>query len=93
MPDKKTVKKVAEIARLNLSEEELDKLSKDLDSILKAFKFMQNVDTKKVKPTFQPIEVKNVLREDKVKPGLSQKKALSNTKLKEKGFFKGPKAV
>ncbi len=93
MPDKKTVRKVAEIARLNLTEKELDKFSKDMDSILKAFKDMQNVNTGRVKPTFQPIEVKNVLREDRIEKSLSQKDALKNAKQKEKGYFKGPRAV
>lgn len=90
---KETVKRVAEIARLELSEAEVKGFSVDLAEILKAFKTLQAADTKGVEPSFQPLRMENVLREDKVEKGLSQKEALANAKLKEKGFFKGPRAV
>src|SRR3989344_2439602 len=45
----------------------------------------------KIKPSFQPIEVKNVLREDSVQK--CEEDMLSNTKNKEEGFFKGPKVI
>jgi aspartyl-tRNA(Asn)/glutamyl-tRNA(Gln) amidotransferase subunit C len=93
MPEKPDVRKVAQIARLKLSDQELRKFSKDLESILKAFQDLERVPTKGVKPSFQPIETKNVLRKDKVEPSLTQEHALSNTKNKEKGFFKGPKVA
>ncbi len=93
MMDKKTVHKVAEIARLNLTEGEVSRFSEDLISILAAFKVLQRVDTKKARPTFQPVDIKNVIREDKVEPCLPQDEALANTKNKEEGHFKGPKVV
>ncbi len=91
--DQETVKKVSEVARLNLDEKEVKKFTKDLEGILEAFSELKKVDTDNVEPTFQPVDVKNVLREDKIEDGLSQKEALSNTKNKEDGYFKGPKAV
>ena len=91
--EKKTVKKVADLARINLTEKELEKFSKDLESILEAFKKLDKVNTDKVKPSFQPTPIKNVFRKDEVKKGLTQEEALANTKNKEKGYFKGPKAV
>jgi aspartyl-tRNA(Asn)/glutamyl-tRNA(Gln) amidotransferase subunit C len=93
MPDKKTVQKVAEVARLKLSESELEKFSKDLDSILEAFKSMQAADTRDAKPTFQPVGVKNVLRDDSVEKSLPQAEALKNARQREKGYFRGPRAV
>ena len=96
MPDKitpETVKRVARIARLKLSDKEISKFSKDMESILGAFKDLERVPTHGVKPSFQPIETKNVLRKDRVEPSLTQGQALSNTKNKEKGFFKGPKVA
>lgn len=93
MTEKPDVKRVARIARLNLSEKETEKFSKDLESILGAFKDLDKVPTKGVKPSFQPIETKNVLRKDLVEPSLKQEQALSNTKNKDKGFFKGPKVA
>jgi len=93
MMDRKTVKKVAEIARLNLTEGELGRFSEDMISILDAFKILGKVDTKDVRPTFQPVDIKNVTREDKVEPSLEQEDALANTENKEEGHFKGPKVV
>ncbi len=96
MPEKistETVKRVARIARLNLSEKETEKFSKDLESILESFRDLERVPTKGIKPAFQPIETKNVLRKDVIEPSLTQDQALSNTKNKDKGFFKGPKVA
>jgi aspartyl-tRNA(Asn)/glutamyl-tRNA(Gln) amidotransferase subunit C len=93
MAEKPDVKRVAQIARLKLSEQEVQKFSKDLESILDAFQDLERVDTKGVKPAFQPIETKNVLRKDRIEPSLTQEQALANTKNKEKGFFKGPKVA
>ena len=93
MIDEKTVLKVAQIARINLTEEEAKKFAKDLQNVLEAFETLESVDTKGIKPSFQPIEIKNVLREDTVEKSLTQKEALSNTKNKESGYFKGPKTI
>jgi len=91
--DKDIVRKVSEIARITLSEDEVAEFSKDLETVLDAFKDLQKIDTSKVKPTFQPLETKNVMRDDEIEAGLSQADALSNTRQKEKGYFKGPRAV
>jgi len=91
--DKEIVRKVSEIARISLSEKEVEEFSKDMESILDAFKDLQSIDTADVKPTFQPIETKNVMRDDEIEASLSQIDALKNAKQKEKGYFKGPKAV
>lgn len=50
--------------------------------------------TDSVKPSFQPIEMKNVTREDKVEKSLGQREALSNVKKnKERGYFIGPRVT
>lgn len=91
--EKKIIKKVADVACINLNENEIKKFEKEFNEILENFKILDKVNTKNVKPSFHPFEIKNIVRQDKVKPGLTQKQALSNTKNKEKGFFKGPKVV
>ena len=93
MAEKPDIKRVARIARLKLSDQEVQKFSKDLESMLEAFDDLERVPTHGVKPSFQPIETKNVLRKDKIEPSLSQEQALANAKNKEKGFFKGPKVA
>jgi len=93
MIDEKTVEKVANASRLILSNEEKKKFTKQLDDILKEFKILDEVNTNSVHPCFQPIETKNVMREDEVKECLTNKQALSQTEHKENGFFRGPKIV
>jgi len=91
--DKDTVRKVAEIARITLTEEEVSEFSSDMESILEAFKDLQKMEVRNMKPTFQPLETKNVMRDDEIEESLSQIDALKNTKQKERGYFRGPKAV
>jgi len=91
--DKEVIQHVAEIARLELTEEEIEKFTKDFKEILDAFSTIDKCDTKNVKPSFQPVELKNFAREDEVKECLTQEEALRNTEHKKDGYFKGPKAV
>jgi len=93
MSDKKILERVAEVARLELTDKEAAAYARDLRDILKAFRGIDKVPTKNVKPTFQPVDVKDVMRPDTVEPSLSQKEALANAKQKEEGHFKGPKVV
>jgi aspartyl-tRNA(Asn)/glutamyl-tRNA(Gln) amidotransferase subunit C len=93
MIDRKTVKHVADLSRLTLTEEEIDKLSKELSDILDAFSLLKEVDTNGVEPSFQPIEIKNVLREDLPEECLSQEEALANAEQKDDKLFKGPRSV
>tara|TARA_Y100000310_G_scaffold342623_1_gene446627 strand:+ start:6010 stop:6303 length:294 start_codon:yes stop_codon:yes gene_type:complete len=91
--DKKLLLRVAENARLNLSDAEIKEFLPQMKEILEAFNKLDNIDVGSEKPSFQPIPLKNVFREDKVEKCLSQKEALSNTKHKKEGYFLGPKAV
>lgn len=91
--NKKLIQNVAEIARLKLSEKEIAIFVKDFKDILDSFSVIDKCDTKGIEPSFQPVEIKNVMREDIVEDSLSQYDALSNTEHKKDGYFKGPKAV
>ena len=86
-----TVEKVAKFSRLNLTADEKQKFQKDLNDILYAFKVLDEAKVDE-QPSFQPYDIKDVLREDKEEEPLGQK-ALGNTKHKEKGFIKGPRVV
>jgi aspartyl-tRNA(Asn)/glutamyl-tRNA(Gln) amidotransferase subunit C len=89
--DKRLVKGVADNARLKLSDEEIEKFTKQLEDILQAFKEIDKVNTENVKPSFHPQEIKNVFRDDKAKEW--KWNPLANTKHKEKKYFKGPRIV
>ncbi len=84
------IEKVASMASIDLTEEEKQKLEGDMENILDWFSRLDEIDTEDVDPAFQPIEIKNEMREDKVEKCLEREKALENTKNKEDGFFKGP---
>ncbi len=93
MIDKETVKKVSKIAKILLTEEEIIKFANQFEDILKWFNEIEKENTKNVEPSFHPLPIECSFREDKEKKGLSQEEALSNTKNKEEGYFKGPRAV
>ena len=91
--DRKLLEHVAKIARLRLSENEIKKFQPQLKEALEFFLQLGEVDTSDVKPSFQPVELKNVMREDVEKKCLPQDEALSLTEHKKDGYFKGPKVV
>jgi aspartyl-tRNA(Asn)/glutamyl-tRNA(Gln) amidotransferase subunit C len=91
--DKETVKHVAELARLKLNDKEIAQFQEELKDVLEAFSKIDEVDVKEVKPSFQPIELRNAMRDDKSTKCLTQEEALQNSPHKEDGYIKGPKAV
>ena len=91
--DRKLLEHVAEVARLKLTEEEIKKFLPQLKEALEFFSKLQEVNTENVKPSFQPVELKNVMREDTEKECLPQDEALSLTEHKKDGYFKGPRAI
>jgi len=93
MIDRKTVKHVAKLSRINLTDKEIEKFSKEISDVLNSFSLLKEADTKDVEPSFQPSEIKNVTREDVPEECLSQDEALSNAEQKEDKFFKGPRSV
>ncbi len=91
--DKELIQKVAKNARLELTDSEIKKFLPQLKEILDVFFKLNKVDTENVSPSFQPIEVKNVFRDDVVEESLDEDEVFLNVKNKENGYFKGPKAV
>ena len=91
--DAELLARVAKNARISLTESESRKFLKEMQEILNAFSKIDEVNVEKTKPSFQPVELKNVMRDDSARKCLTQEEALSNTKHKEKGYFKGPRVV
>ncbi|MBQ8887217.1 MAG: Asp-tRNA(Asn)/Glu-tRNA(Gln) amidotransferase subunit GatC [Candidatus Gastranaerophilales bacterium] len=85
------VKHVAKLARLELTEEEIDKYSKQLGSILQYVEQMNEVDTTGIEPMPHAIPVYNVMREDVVKYEQTKDEMLANAPFEEDGFFRVPK--
>ena len=91
--DRKLLEHVAELARIKLNDDEIRKFLPQLKEALEFFSKLKEIDTDNVKPSFQPVELKNVMREDKEAQCLSQDDALSLTEHKKDGYFKGPRVV
>lgn len=89
--DKDLVNRISRNARLRLSEEEIEKFAKQLEDVLGAFKSLDEVNTEKIKASFHPQEISDVYREDKA--GKFDWEPLTNTKHKEKKYFKGPRII
>ena len=90
---KQTAMHVAQVARIDLTEKEAKQMEKDLNSILYAFKELDKADVKNTEPTYHPMPLADVLRDDMLEKCFTHEEALGNTAHKEQGFFKGPKAI
>ena len=91
--NKELIEHVAGLARLKLTEKEIEKFSKELKEVIEAFSKLDKVDTKGIGASLQPVELRNMLREDKEEKSFTQEQVLSLTDHKKDGYFKGPKAV
>jgi len=79
---------IALLARLGLTEAEVDKLSEQLSDILENFEALQQVDTTDVPPTAQSIPLQNVTKDDKVADSLPPSQILANAPRKEGEYFR-----
>ncbi|MEA3356861.1 MAG: Asp-tRNA(Asn)/Glu-tRNA(Gln) amidotransferase subunit GatC [Patescibacteria group bacterium] len=84
---KETIKKIAALANIDLSDNEIAKYRKEFEGLLKYIDKIQDVDTTGL--DFEThVELRNVLREDKVTKSLTQKQALSCSKYSNQdGYF------
>lgn len=72
------VEKVSLLARLSLSEDELDRLSRQLSGVLEYIALLGEVDTTDVAPLAHPLELQNVFRDDCPRESLPREQALAN---------------
>jgi aspartyl-tRNA(Asn)/glutamyl-tRNA(Gln) amidotransferase subunit C len=91
--DKATVKKVATLARLHVSEEEQEKYAAQLGGIFKWIEQMNEVNVDNVKPLASVIDMPTPLRADVVNDGGKQADILANAPEAVEGFFVVPKVV
>ena len=91
--DKATVKKVATLARLAITDAEQEKFAGQLSGILKWVEQMNEVDTSKVEPLANVVNIDLKLRADVVNDGNIQPDILANAPESLEGFFVVPKVV
>ena len=87
------VRHIAKLARIALSEEELERIGPELNNILGWVEQLSEVDTDGVEPLATVIEQKMRLRDDVVDDGNVRDKVLSNAPDAQHGFFAVPKVI
>ena len=90
------VRRVAELAALALRDDEVERMAKDLDSILSHIDKLNELNTTGVEPMAQVLfdaEETATLREDRERPCLSNLEALANAPASGNGYFKVPRVI
>ncbi len=82
------VNHIALLARLGLSNEEVERFREQLSNILENFAILQEVDTTDVPPTAQPIPLQNILRQDDVDSSLPCEEVMANAPRREGNYFR-----
>jgi aspartyl-tRNA(Asn)/glutamyl-tRNA(Gln) amidotransferase subunit C len=90
---KKDVEKIAELARLKFTDEELQSFTPQMNEILTYMEKLNELNTEKVEPLSHPVEQTNVFREDILKPSIASVEALKNAPAKDEKHFKVPKVI
>lgn len=93
MISREDVANLANLARIDMSDEELDHLASELSVILDAVARVQEVANSDVPPTSHPIPMSNVFRVDENRPSLSPEDALSGAPATEGQRFKVPQIL
>jgi aspartyl-tRNA(Asn)/glutamyl-tRNA(Gln) amidotransferase subunit C len=91
--NREDVLKIAHLARLELSEDEVTKYTEQLNSILNYMEKLNELDTDKVEPMSHPHDIRNVLRADELKPSLPRGEAMRNAPKRSDIYFKVPKVL
>jgi aspartyl-tRNA(Asn)/glutamyl-tRNA(Gln) amidotransferase subunit C len=86
--ERRTVEDVAKLARLALSEEEIERFTGQLSAILDAVSKLNAVDTSGVGPTASILDLQDVLRDDEPRPSLDKEDALRNAPEREGDYFR-----
>ena len=87
------VLKVATLAKLRISEEEIEDFTRQFNQILEYFNKLNELDTTNVEPTSHVLDLKNVFREDQVQPSFPREEMLKNAPAHDKEFFRVPKVI
>ena len=89
----KDVRYIAELSRLEISEEEMPMFTEQFNQILEYADILEKVDTTGIEPTFSILPHSNVLREDEVNPGVSHEEAMTNAPAVHNDGFKVPRVI
>jgi aspartyl-tRNA(Asn)/glutamyl-tRNA(Gln) amidotransferase subunit C len=79
---------IAALAKLGVTEADVEKMREQLSNILENFEVLQKLDTEKVVPTTQSFALNNIVMADEIHPSLSTEEVLANAPQREGDFFK-----
>ncbi|MBW1709781.1 MAG: Asp-tRNA(Asn)/Glu-tRNA(Gln) amidotransferase subunit GatC [Deltaproteobacteria bacterium] len=91
--DRAEVEHVALLARLKLSDSEMEKLTNQLNSILSYMDKLNELDTEGLEPMAHAQPIHNAFREDEVRPSLDPDSSLSNAPERNESFFLVPRII
>ena len=89
----KDVRYIAELSRLEISEEEMPMFTEQFNQILEYADILEKVDTAGIEPTFSILPLYNVMREDEVVPGVSHDEAMKNAPAVHNDGFNVPRVI
>jgi len=84
---------VARLAMLEISGEEVALYTQQLNAILEYADKLKSLETEGVEPTAHVLPLRNVFREDEIRPGLPREEALANAPAEEEGLFRVPRVM
>lgn len=84
------VEKVSLLGRLRLSDDELGRMTSQLDEILQYMDLLSEVDTENVEPMAHALDVSDVFRDDQIRPGLDRDEALANAPNRDDECYRVP---
>jgi aspartyl-tRNA(Asn)/glutamyl-tRNA(Gln) amidotransferase subunit C len=87
------IERVAMLARMELSHEEEELLTRQLDKILQYMDKLNQLDTTDVEPLAHAVDITNAFREDRAVNQPSPESLLSNAPEREETFFRVPKII
>ena len=82
------VRHIALLARVAMTDEELERMRDEMSNILEHFDVLQEVDTEGVEPTAHTANVRSVMRDDEVRPSAGKEDVLSNAPRREDDFLR-----
>jgi len=91
--DRREVMRIAKLARLELSEAEIEQYRQDLAGFLKSWAKLREVDVSQTDGTAHALRLQSVLRPDQVRVGLKQEDVLAGGPDTQDGFFRVPRIV
>ncbi len=87
------VRHVAHLARLSLSEDQLEAMMQNMNSILDYMDLLNEVDTTDIEPASHIMDISNIFRDDEVRPSLPPEVSLNNAPEKNRNSFVVPRVI